>query len=149
MSDVEVFDEEQFARVQGMSISFHRRAEPADRDSAVAPRIVVSYNPNAVDSDRLAAVLAAAQLPDGYAALGPRTEKSLLALGVIFAIVSHGFFEEAGADAWRLFKRLVTEVVAGEAEAELAAIVEPTESPATARHQRAGRVRPRRDRRDR
>jgi hypothetical protein len=128
VSDIEVFDEEQFARVQGMSISFHRYTEPADRDSAVAPQIVVSYNPNTVDSDRLAAVLAAAGLSDGYAALRPRTEKSLLALGVILAIVSHGFFEEAGADAWRLFKRLVAEAVAGEAEAELAAIVEPTES---------------------
>jgi hypothetical protein len=40
----------------------------------VTPQIVVSFNPNTVDSDRLAAVLAAAGLPDGYTALRPRTE---------------------------------------------------------------------------
>jgi hypothetical protein len=33
VSDIEVFDEEQFARVQGMSISFHLYTEPADRET--------------------------------------------------------------------------------------------------------------------
>lgn len=121
VSNVEVFDEERFAQVRGMSISYHR-GSPDENAPSEAQRVVISFNPREIDREQLDAVLASAELPAGYIALSERSEKSFLGLALILVIVSHGFWEEAGADAWRLFKRLTKEAFGDDREAELAAI---------------------------
>jgi hypothetical protein len=123
-SDIEVFDEEQFASLRGMSISYHRISERVETP-VHRPSVVISFNPRDIDRDRLAAVLASSDLPSGYVGLSERSEKSLIVtIALIFAIVSRGFWNEAGADAWRLFKRLVREGVTGDSQAEFAVISE-------------------------
>ncbi len=123
-SDIEVLDEEQFARLRGMSISYHRTSE-REETPVHRPSVVISFNPRDIDRERLAAVLSSSGLPSGYAELSERSEQSLVVtIVLIFAIVSHGFWNEAGADAWRLFKRLVQEGATEDSQVEFAAISE-------------------------
>jgi hypothetical protein len=123
-SDIEVLDEAQFASLRGMSIAYHRTSERGETP-VHRPSIVISFNPREIDRERLAAVLSSSGLPSGYVELSERSEKSLVVtIALIFAIVSRGFWNEAGADAWRLFKRLVQEGVTEGGQAEFAAISE-------------------------
>jgi hypothetical protein len=116
-SDIEVLDEDAFQHVRGVSIAFTRRLVSR---TATEPALLISYNPRYVERERLSKALGAFERLEGEAALVERSEKSLTGLVLIWLIVSHGFWEEAGADLYRFAKSLLTAALSPEKETEVA-----------------------------
>lgn len=98
--DVEVLDEAQVADLTGMSISFHRQPDTPSAE------VMVSFNPKFVERARLERLVADDDLAERVT-LAERSERALIpTLLVIYVIVAKGFWNEAGADLYRLCKRL-------------------------------------------
>lgn len=109
-SDIEILDEDalQAAGVRGFSISYHR-AYPSVEPGTEA--VVVSFNPHSLDREAIEAAVDAADLPPGWVAITERADKALFETLAMIYIITHGFFEEAGADLYRLWKSLVKEAL--------------------------------------
>jgi hypothetical protein len=75
----------------------------------------------------LEAVLSSSGFAD-QAGLAERSEKALIPVAVfVFVLVSHGFWEEAGADLWRLCKRLALEAFGDKEDGDVALTIKAGE----------------------
>lgn len=125
VSDVEVLDEEAFGRTRGFSISFNRTPVARGTDD---PGLIVSFNPRYLERAQLKQVLSEFGRLDREAVLVERSEKSLTGLLLIWFIVSQGFWEELGADVYRLAKSILLATFSGEMQAEVAVDIKTPDS---------------------
>jgi hypothetical protein len=106
VSDIEILDEAaiESARVTGFSISYHRDHPVTEPDRG---NVVVSFNPLSVERGVIEDAVSSADLPPGWVAISERADKGLFeTVALIYLIVANGFFDEAGADLYRLWKAL-------------------------------------------
>jgi hypothetical protein len=105
VSDIEILDEAALkaAGVQGFSISYHRTNASVETETEA---VVISFNPQSLDRGAIEAAVEAADVPDGWVAISEPSDKALVVALAFVYIITHGFFDEAGADLYRLWKSL-------------------------------------------
>ena len=113
--DIELYDERRAQDWKGMSIAFHKQApgsaEPRDE-------FAISFNSRYFSRTDMEAVRS--EFGHERVELWERGEKSLVEVGLIIYIVCSGFFQEAGADAYRLWKATLLQALRHNESAKVA-----------------------------
>jgi hypothetical protein len=113
--DVEIFDDERANEWKGLSVGFHQM--PVAHSTSRA-EFGISFNPRYIDRADIEDVRQ--EFGATRVELLERGEKSLLATGLAIYIVCQGFFNEAGADAYRLWKATLAKALTRSDSAKVA-----------------------------
>jgi hypothetical protein len=125
-SDIEVFDEDVYATLRGFSISFTQRDPDVQGDHDLDTAII-NFNPGQLSRASLEEIVRTDPLA-GRVALSERSDRSLVAAVVlIWAVVSHGFWDEAGKDLYRLCRRLVAGATSKQGPTEAGVMITRTD----------------------
>lgn len=114
--DIDVYDESQLEKWRGFSISFNRGTRTPELGDDC--QFGVSFNPGQIPRDELEPALS--DFGRDRVALLERGDKSLFAAGIAIYIMCKGFFDEAGADVYRLWKAMLLTALRRDPDARVA-----------------------------